>query len=112
MDPIFSYSNHPSLKYETPSTIYLLAGDFYWATQDQLVKIKPTAVRYTNMGEPFRQLAEFSFKLQALIVSESIDVSMEDAATLVGCCRRLGLSIEVDSELTSYSCFQTTLEKY
>jgi prophage antirepressor-like protein len=72
MNTIHSFTDHPSLKSDQATTIYLLDEEFYFANEDNLHRIELTKLKYTNMGEPFRQLARLEFNLTATQRSQSI----------------------------------------
>ena len=97
MEPLFSFSDHPSLDSEPITVIYALSNSLYWATPERLVKIEPDILRYTNMGEPYRELVRFDFKVEPTFVDDSIDITLEDAVLLLAYCKpRYAIAVHFD----------------
>jgi hypothetical protein len=109
LNAIHSYSDHPSLKYDKPTVLYLLDDRFYFADR-ALHSVILYGLRYTNMGEPFRQLARLEFKIQSTGRKESIDIELGDAARLTIYCQNNGHSLVVESQLASLRSFQSAIE--
>lgn len=97
MEPIHSFKAHPSLKYEPSTTIYALNNSLYWATSEKLVKIEPDILSYTNIGEPYQELARFNFKIEPTFEDDSIDITFEDAILLRAYCKpRYAIAVHFD----------------
>jgi hypothetical protein len=92
MEPIHNFKDHRSLKGIANETIYFLNGCFYWATADRLVSVIIESVDYTNMGEPYRELARVNFVIYPGMNKEPLGSAgiattqtVHDSTTLMGC---------------------------
>lgn len=115
MDTIYSFKDHPQLKQEKQTRLYFLNGEFYFAT-NRLHLVELLKLSYTNMGEPFRELARLTFTFKDCKLpgqdqeTESIDIVMKDAARLVYTCANLNVPLSIAAELNSQRSFLNELE--
>lgn len=106
MEPIFSFIDHPTLQFDRPTRLYIYADGLYWATDEGLYAIEPQTFRYTNLGDPFRELARLDFNIQPAMRSDSIDIRIADAARLFEYLNRTGYLVAFDRELSKHHCFK------
>jgi hypothetical protein len=102
---IHDYKDHPQLKGGEHKTIYLLEDEFYLATTTQLTKIDIDRIEYTNMGEPYRELARIYFTHLSSSRNDSIDVNIEDIADLYLYCNTTGYELSTDKKLIEHKNF-------
>ena len=97
MEPLFSFSDHPSLDSEPITVIYALNNSLYWSTPERLVKIEPDILSYINTTEPYRELARFEFKIEPEFYGNSIDITFGDAVLLLAYCKpRYAIAVHFD----------------
>jgi hypothetical protein len=113
MKPIFNFLDHPILKGQSIETIYFLDGIFYLADRVGLHRMRPIKLRYTNLGDPYRELARLDLMMYGTgdIYEPSIDISMEDAARLFQRCRENGHQLNITSELKEHREFKRDLAR-
>jgi hypothetical protein len=99
MEAIHNFKDHPSLRYTSNKTIYLLERTFYLADADRLCQVYLTQLGYTNMGEPYEELARLEFMIQGTQKSGAIDIEMKDAFRLDRYCQSIGYKLDVSAEL-------------
>jgi hypothetical protein len=103
LEPIYCFKDHPSRKNgygDYSEILYLISDNFFIAdigTQPQEVTL--TRLDYTNMGEPFRQLARLSYKFVLTGRSDSMEISNSDAAQLAYWHRCRDLPLDASDEL-------------
>lgn len=110
MKPVHNFTDHRSLKWSKQSTIYVYDNKFYWANPDFLAAIELTGIGYTNLGEPFRELARLRFTISPTMKNGSIDISFEDAIDVINYCKNTGYPIELAKDLLNSREFQRYLD--
>ena len=116
LDPIFSFSDHPSLKGEPQSTVYCCSDrnnniKFYYANYEELAEIELSSLAFCNMGEPYRSLARLEFIKFNNRHKESIDISMEDAVRVYKYTQQNNLNLVVYKDLLTDDVFVRYLER-
>jgi hypothetical protein len=117
LDPIFSFSDHPSLKGDPRSTLYCCPDrnnhiKFYYANYEELVEIGLSSLAYCNMGEPYRVLARLYFIKFNNCHKETINISMEDAVRLYKYLQKINMMVLVSKDLLTDNTFKKYLEVY
>jgi hypothetical protein len=108
LEPIHNFKDHDQLKYEPASVIYLLDRKFYYADREGLQRVTLIEIGYTNMGDPFRELARLEFKSKS--GSDLIDIEMADAVKLCNYCRSIGYRLSISTYLERNKSFVRAME--
>lgn len=98
-EAIREFADHPSLRGLNRVAIYHLDGKFYLADSCFLRLVELHSLVYTNMGEPYRSLAQLKFIVREDDANESIDIDNETAARLLLFCRQQKIDLAISDEL-------------
>jgi hypothetical protein len=93
MKPITNYRDHPTLKYDSQQSVFVIEQKMYLLTEDCVVRIVPLSLDRTNIGEPYAELVRFSFKIDEQIEIESLDIDPKYTSNLLAMCSSIGVEL-------------------
>jgi hypothetical protein len=101
MKPINNFRDHPALKYDESKTIIVInskysSPEMYLVTDKDVVGITPIEVQHTNIGEPYRDLARFIFRIDREKEDDSIDIDPNDLQDLINMFKGLEWTSDID----------------
>lgn len=82
MKPILAFSDHPNLEQGSLEALWFYDQVFYWSSAEGLERVIIRSLSYTNIGDPYRELARVTFTICSTMAIDSIDISTQDAAEL------------------------------
>jgi hypothetical protein len=111
LPPIYRFIDHPSRKthlYDFSEILYLIGNSFFISSrgvQPEAIVLKKLS--YTNMAEPYRELARLDYTFVGTGYNDSIDIDYEDAAELLFWHHHQKIALEATSELTDHRQFDS-----
>jgi hypothetical protein len=102
---IQSYADHPNRKYDPIHYIYLLDEQFYLGTEFELSKIRLLSIDEDNLSNPYKDFALLEFIAGSTQQTESIEISLEDAASLVAYCQKTKYILDIKPRLLKHTEF-------
>lgn len=98
--PVENFRGHRMVKHDPLMSVFAVGNKLCLYAQDGAEEIFPVEVVYTNLGEPFVQLARFVFVVTGEAVQKEIDVHPSEVSKLVLMCETaLGETLSVAEEV-------------
>lgn len=100
--PVENFRGHRMVKHDPWMSVFAVGNKLCLYTQDGAEEIYPVEVLYTNLGEPFVQLARFVFVVltEGSAGKEEMDVHPSDVPRLILMCKTaLGETLSVAEEV-------------
>jgi len=103
MKPISNFRDHQALKYNEKKSVFVIKystrPELYLFTEKEVTRILPMKLQYTNVGDPYKKLARFTFSNGE--EEDSIDIYPDDLQDLVNMVQSIGVELVVPKELIS-----------
>lgn len=104
MKPINNFRDHPALKYDEQKSVFVIKystrPEMYLYTEKEVKRITPIAIKYTNIGEPYKELARFVFLNED--EEDSIDIDPNNLQNLGNMLYSTGLMLPIPSRFARY----------
>lgn len=99
MKAIQNFRDHPSCKYDDKKLICVIDSKLYLLCED-VNQIIPLSIEYTNLGDPFAQLARLNFFIDNK--EDSIDIPMYKLQDLINMVKSINNNIPISKELNKF----------
>lgn len=108
MKPIKNFRNHPHLKYDALRLIFVISDEYsskefkskLYLLDEEVKQITPISIDYTNLGDPYKELARLYFLIDNK--EDSMDIDIYELKYLINMIKSVEKLIPISKELDKF----------